>query len=37
MELLETTEARDAADEACTAEIAECNCPDVCERDHDND
>jgi hypothetical protein len=22
---------------ACTAELAECTCPDFCERDHDND
>jgi hypothetical protein len=21
----------------CAAELAECSCPDVCERDHDND
>jgi hypothetical protein len=21
----------------CTAETAECSCPDFCERDHDND
>jgi hypothetical protein len=27
----------DAADEPCTAEAAECTCPDFCERDHDND
>jgi hypothetical protein len=30
-----------APDEAeavvCTAEIAECTCPDFCERDHDNE
>jgi hypothetical protein len=23
--------------EPCTAESAECTCPDFCERDHDND
>ena len=23
--------------ELCTAETAECTCPDFCERDHDND
>ena len=23
--------------EPCTAETAECCCPDFCERDHDND
>jgi hypothetical protein len=21
----------------CTAELVECTCPDVCERDHDNE
>jgi hypothetical protein len=21
----------------CTAEVAECTCPDFCERDHDNE
>lgn len=25
------------ADELCTAELAECTCPDFCERDHDNE
>jgi hypothetical protein len=25
------------ADAPCTAEIAECSCPDFCERDHDNE
>src|SRR3954452_6746264 len=25
------------APEPCTAESAECTCPDFCERDHDND
>ena len=24
-------------DEPCTAESAECTCPEFCERDHDND
>jgi hypothetical protein len=24
-------------DEPCTAEMAECSCPDFCERDHDQD
>jgi hypothetical protein len=24
-------------DEPCTAEMAECTCPEFCERDHDND
>ena len=23
--------------EPCTAEVAECTCPDFCERDHDQD
>ena len=26
-----------AADEPCTAEQAECTCPDFCERDHEQD
>ena len=25
------------ADAPCTAEVAECTCPDFCERDHDVD
>jgi hypothetical protein len=25
------------ADAPCTAEIAECTCPDFCERDHENE
>jgi hypothetical protein len=25
------------ADAPCTAEVAECTCPDFCERDHDNE
>jgi hypothetical protein len=24
-------------DDPCTAELAECTCPDFCERDHDNE
>jgi hypothetical protein len=28
---------REAESRACTAELAECTCPDFCERDHDND
>jgi hypothetical protein len=24
-------------EELSTAEVAECNCPDACDRDHDND
>ena len=26
-----------AADAPCTAELAECTCPEFCERDHDNE
>ncbi len=26
-----------AADAPCTAEVAECTCPEFCERDHDNE
>jgi hypothetical protein len=26
-----------AADAPCTAELAECTCPDFCERDHANE
>ena len=25
------------AEAPCTAELAECTCPDFCERDHEND
>jgi hypothetical protein len=25
------------AEALCTAEVAECTCPDFCERDHDNE
>jgi len=25
------------ADAPCTAELADCTCPDFCERDHDNE
>ena len=32
----ERTESPDA-NAACTAELAECTCPDFCERDHDNE
>ena len=37
--ILETAETYDyeAADEPCTAEKAECTCPDFCERDHTNE
>ena len=43
MDLMELSPAepaapRAASDEtACTAELAECTCPDFCERDHDTD
>jgi hypothetical protein len=38
-ETLITTEQErsDLADAPCTAELAECTCPDFCERDHDNE
>jgi hypothetical protein len=40
-ETLITTEQEQAelpdADALCTAELAECTCPDFCERDHDNE
>jgi hypothetical protein len=38
--LIQTEEERDEvleADAPCTAEVAECTCPDFCERDHDNE
>jgi hypothetical protein len=28
---------RPEVDALCTAELAECTCPDFCERDHDNE
>jgi hypothetical protein len=44
MEIVELTPAEpvDVAasvppDEPCTAELAECTCPDFCERDHGNE
>jgi hypothetical protein len=44
MELLELSPAEPAAVPAavppeapCTAEVAECTCPDFCERDHANE
>jgi hypothetical protein len=40
-EMLITTEQEQAeppdAHAPCTAELAECTCPDFCERDHDNE
>ena len=38
--LIRTDEERDErleADAPCTAELAECTCPEFCERDHDNE
>jgi hypothetical protein len=36
--LLERPEAPEIEDQVlATAELAECNCPDFCERDHDTD
>jgi hypothetical protein len=38
--LIQTEEEQDErldADAPCTAELAECTCPDFCERDHDNE
>jgi hypothetical protein len=32
-----TTDRASIADEPCTAEQAECSCPDFCERDHEQD
>ncbi len=41
METIEIVERLDLEDssrpEPCTAELAECTCPDFCERDHEND
>jgi hypothetical protein len=36
IEEAERTQVPDA-DAPCTAELAECTCPDFCERDHDNE
>ena len=36
IEEAERTEVPDA-NAPCTAELAECTCPDFCERDHDNE
>jgi len=33
----ETTIEAPAEQDRCTAETAECECPDFCERDHDRD
>jgi hypothetical protein len=35
--LIRPEEEQDERDERCTAELAECTCPDFCERDHDNE
>ena len=43
MDIMELTPAEPTAapavspDSACTAELAECTCPDFCERDHGNE
>jgi hypothetical protein len=41
MELIELAPAESTAAPAapvmCTADLAECTCPEFCERDHDND
>jgi hypothetical protein len=43
MDLMELRPAETAAapaapsETACTAELAECTCPEFCERDHEND
>jgi hypothetical protein len=41
MELIELTPAEPTAAPGtpvlCTADLAECTCPEFCERDHDND
>jgi hypothetical protein len=34
---LASRSATSPANAPCTAESAECTCPDFCERDHDND
>jgi hypothetical protein len=36
-ELVESSEEQADADAPCTAELAECTCPDFCERDHANE
>ena len=36
VEIQEKTELLDA-DAPCTAELAECTCPEFCERDHGNE
>jgi hypothetical protein len=35
--LIPTDEERDQREELSTAELAECTCPEFCERDHDNE
>ncbi|MDX6486335.1 MAG: hypothetical protein QOF43_1488 [Gaiellaceae bacterium] len=37
METLELSSEASAEPAPCTAETADCTCPDFCERDHDND
>ena len=35
--LIRIEDEQDVRDELCTAELAECTCPEFCERDHDNE
>jgi hypothetical protein len=35
--VLEPADEQDEGTIRCTAEVAECTCPEFCERDHDND
>jgi len=35
--LIRTEDEQEERDELCTAELAECTCPDFCERDHQNE
>jgi hypothetical protein len=37
IERIEPAVELDDFDEPCTAEAAECTCPDFCERDHEQD
>jgi hypothetical protein len=37
VELIAPSDPAPRQPELCTAELAECTCPDFCERDHDND
>ena len=35
--LIRTEEERDERSDLSTAELADCTCPEFCERDHDNE